>query len=122
RLSMTGAQLTCADDDGDALSADAIRVGRGVFLDSAPGQGIFTAAGAVTLRGADITGQLKMTGAQLTRAGKKGDALTADSIKVSGNVFLDSAPGQGIFTAAGAVRLPGANITGQLCMRGAQLT
>jgi hypothetical protein len=121
QLSMTGAQLTYADNDGDALSADAIRVGRGVFLDSAPGQRIFTAAGAVTLRGADITGQLKMTGAQLTPAVKKGDALTADSIKVSGNVFLDSDPDRGAFTTAGAVRLPGADITGQLTMTGAQV-
>ena len=141
------------DSDGDALSADGMKVGGDVFLDKG-----FTAAGAVRLAGADITGQLNCRGAQLTGrdndgnalaadgmkvggecvprrrvhrggggpAGRRGhhrpaqlprrpadrhdndgNALVADGMKVGGDVFLD-----GGFTAAGAVRLPGADITG----------
>ena len=116
QLSMTGAQLTGTGKNGDALTADTIKVGGGVLLDS------FTAVGAVRLIGADITGQLSMRGAQLTGTDKNGNALAADTIKVGGDVLLDSAGDQGTFTAAGAVRLAGADITGQLSMRGAQLT
>ena len=43
-LSCSGAQLTGSDDDGNALVADGIKVGGGVFLDDG-----FTAAGAVRL-------------------------------------------------------------------------
>jgi hypothetical protein len=121
QLSMRGAQLTRADEDGDALTADTIKVGGGAFLDSDPNQGTFTAAGAVRLPGGEIAGQLSMVGAQLTPAGKGVDALVADGLKVSGDVLLDSDPNQGTFTAAGTVRLAGADITGQLSMRGAQL-
>ena len=83
-----------------------------MFLD-----GGFTAAGAVRLAGADITGQLNCHGAQLTGTDHEGYALVADRMKVGGDVFLD-----GGFTAAGAVRLAGADITGQLNCHGAQLT
>jgi hypothetical protein len=110
---------------GNVLTADGIKVGGSVFLDSADGQGIFTAAGAVRLAGADITGQFSMRGAQLNGADSEGDALIADGIKVGDDVHLESAPGQGTFTAftaAGAVRFPGADITGVFNMGGAQLT
>ena len=120
-LSMRGAQLTRAGEDGNALVADAIKVRGEVFLDSAPGGGAFTTAGTVRLPGADITGPLSMRGAQLTRAGKDGNALVADGLKVAGDVLLDSTRDQGAFTAAGAVRLPCADIAG-LSMTGAQLT
>ena len=112
QLNCRGAQLTGTDDDGRALVADGMKVSGGVFLDSG-----FTAAGAVQLLQADITGQLICRGAQLTGTDGDGDALVADGMKVSGGVFLE-----GGFTAAGAVRLPGADITGQLNCRGAQLT
>jgi hypothetical protein len=112
-LSCRGAQLTGTDHDGNALLGDRMKVGGDVFLD----QG-FTAAGAVRLSGADITGQLNCRGAQLSGADRDGRALLGDGMKVSGAaVFLD----QG-FTAAGAVRLPQADITGQLACSGAQLT
>jgi hypothetical protein len=112
QLSCHGAQLTGADKDGNALVADGMKVSGSVLLD----QG-FTAAGAVRLPGADITGLLSCRGAQLTGKNTDGNALVAEGMKVSGSVFLD----QG-FTAAGAVRLPGADITGQLSCHGAQLT
>ena len=112
QLGCRGAQLTGTDSDGNALVAEGMKVSGGVFLDDG-----FTAAGAVRLPGADITGQLGCGGAQLTGIGNDGNALVADGLKVSGDVFL-----RGGFTAAGAVRLPGADITGQLGCRGAQLT
>ena len=112
QLGCRGAQLTGTDSDGSALVADRMKVGGGVFLD-----GGFTAAGTVRLPGADITGQLGCRGAQLKGTDSHGNALVADGLKVSGDVFLD-----GGFTAAGAVRLPGADITGQLSCSGAQLT
>ena len=112
QLSLRGAQLTGTDTDGIALAADWLKVGGSVVLDEG-----FTAAGAVRLLGADITGQLSLRGAQLTGTDTDGIALDADWLKVDGSVVLDEG-----FTAAGAVRLPGADITGQLSLRGAQLT
>ena len=111
-FSCRGARLAGHYQDGDALVGDGIKVGGDVFLD-----GGFTAAGAVRLPGADITGQLNCRGAELTGHDQDGDALVADGIKVGGDVVLDRE-----FTAAGAVRLLGADITGQLNCRGARLT
>jgi hypothetical protein len=112
QLSCSGAQLTSANSNGNALAADGMRVGGHVFLDER-----FTAAGAVLLSSAAITGQLNCRGAQLTGADSDGDALVADGVRVGRQVLLD-----GGFTAAGAVRLSGADITGQLRCSGAQLT
>src|SRR5439155_1558245 len=75
-----------------------------------------TAAGALDLFGAEITGQLNCGGAQLQGSDTNGNALTAEGLKVGGSVLLD----QG-FTAAGAVRLSGAEISGQRICGGAQL-
>jgi hypothetical protein len=111
-LSCVGAHLTGADSDGNALDADGLKVGGDVFL-----RGGFTAAGAVRLSGADITGNFECDGAQLTGADSHGNALVADGLKVGGDVFLID-----MFTAAGAVRLPGADITGNLECDGAKLT
>ena len=112
QLVCRGARLNGADGSGNVLVADGVRVGGDVFLDQE-----FTAAGAVWLPGADITGQLNCRGARLTGADGGGNALVASGIRVGGDVFLDQE-----FTAAGAVWLPGADITGQLNCRGAQLT
>jgi len=111
QLVCAGAQLNGWDAEGVALDADRMKVGGGVVF----AQG-FTAAGAVRLGAADITGQLVCTGAQLNGKDRNGYALHAEGIKLSGNVSLD----QG-FTAAGAVRMAGADITGQLNCAGAQL-
>jgi hypothetical protein len=116
QLICRGATITGTGTDGCALVADSVKVGGGMFLD-----GGFTAAGAVRLLGADITGQLSCRGATITGTGTGTDtdgcALVADSVKVGGGMFLD-----GGFTAAGAVRLLGADITGQLSCRGATIT
>jgi hypothetical protein len=112
RLDCSGAQLTGHDDDGNALVADGLKADGDMFLSDG-----FTAAGAVRLSGADLTGQLNCAGAQLTGRDNGGNVLVADQLKVGGDAFLNDG-----FTAAGAVRLLGANITGQLNCAGAQLT
>jgi hypothetical protein len=110
QLSCRGAQLNGTNRDGDALVGDRIIVG-GVYLD----QG-FVAAGAIRLPGAAISVQLFCRGAQLNGTNRDGDALVGDRLKVGGGVFLD-----GGFTAAGAIRLANAEISGQLICHGAQL-
>jgi hypothetical protein len=110
------------DHDGNALVADRMQVGGEVHLYRG-----FTADGAVVLNGADITGDLSFSGAQLTGTDRDGNALIADGMKAHHDVLLDKEPdGDGAaqlpFTAAGAVRLARADITGQLSCSGAQLT
>jgi len=80
-----------------------------------------TFEGVVRLLDADITGQLCLGGAQLTRTDDDGDALIGDRMKVGGDVVLGQFLDQE-FTAAGAVRLAGADIIGQLDLSAAQLT
>ncbi|HXA62261.1 MAG TPA: hypothetical protein VNW94_24180 [Streptosporangiaceae bacterium] len=71
-------------------------------------------SGGVWLDGANVTGILNLSGARLSNPG--GDALLADRLTVSANVYCDTG-----FTADGEVRLPGAAIGGQLILRGAKL-
>jgi hypothetical protein len=104
-LSLSGAQLTGTDHDGNALVADGMKAGHDVLLDRAPAddeaeQLPFTAAGAVRLARADITGQLSCSGAQLTGTDHDGNALVADGMKAGAAVLLDER-----FTAAGTVSL-----------------
>jgi len=122
-LNMSGARLNGANTDGNALDAEGIKVGGDVYLGSAGDKRTFAAKGAIRLFGADITGQLNMSGARLNGANTDGNALDAEGIKVGGGVFLQSLPSgdKGTFAAKGAIRLLGADITGQLCMRGARL-
>lgn len=114
-LSFSGAQLTGTNDDGNALDAGGMKVGHDVLLDNEPGDDgavrrPFTAAGAVRLARADITGQLSCSGAQLTGTDHEGNALVADGIKVGAAVLLDER-----FTAAGTVSLNSAR-AGQLVL------
>jgi len=112
----SGARLR--NDSGPALAADGLTVGGGVFLRSG-----FTATGAgedgaVRLTGANIGGAFSCSGAQLRN--DSGPAFYADRLTVGGGVFLREG-----FTATGAgkdgaVRLLGANISGQLGCSGAQ--
>ena len=111
-LSCTQAQLDGKDKYGRAFAASRMKVGTDVDL-----AGVHTTAtaGAIRMTGADITGELKCSGAQLEGTDEHGNALVADSIKVGGRVLLDE------LTAAGTVWLPGAVITGRLLCRGAVL-
>ena len=118
QLDCAGAQLR--NDSGPALLADRLTVGADVFLRAG-----FTATGAgelgaVRLLGANISGQLGCSAAQLRN--DSGPALYADGLTISDSVFLRDG-----FTATGtgelgAVRLLGANISGQLDCRGAVVT
>jgi hypothetical protein len=111
QLVCRGAQLTGTDSDGDALVGDRMKVRGGAFFD----QG-FTASGAIRLSDVDIIGQLNFGGAKLNGADSVGNALVGDWITVSAGAFFNN-----VFTAAGAIRLVEADITGQLNCRGARL-
>ena len=76
----------------------------------------FTSSGAIRMAGAQITGSLSCSGAQIG-ANKDGNALVADELQVNVAVLLN-----GGFAASGAVRLAGADITGQLSCRGGQIS
>jgi hypothetical protein len=119
QLSCRGATLK-GKDNGYALVADRVKASD-VFLDEG-----FTADGAIKLAGADIAGQFSCRGAKLNGKADQGNALVGLAMKVRGDVFLDrklTADGAAsqVFSAAGAVRLAGADITGQLSCRGAKL-
>jgi hypothetical protein len=70
---------------------------------------LFTADGAIRLVGADFSGQLNCRGAKLAGEDNDGYALLGDSMKVSGDVFLDQN-----FIVTGAIRLRSARVGGVL--------
>jgi hypothetical protein len=106
QFSCRDAHLTGRDKDGDALMADRITVSGGVLLDKG-----FTAAGAVRLLRARVTGQLSCNGAQITRPNTRGNALAANEITVGSDVLLNEG-----FRAEGAVKFSGARIDGCLSL------
>jgi hypothetical protein len=118
QLNLSGATVT--NDYGPALEAESLQVDQSMFLRdqfTASGAG---AAGAVVLSGAHIGGQLSARGAKLTN--DSGPALMAENLQVDQSLILRDQ-----FTANGsgklaAVRLPGAEIGGQLDATGAKLT
>ena len=107
RLTCHGAKLTGQNKEGNALVGDGMKVGGGVFLDRE-----FTAAGAIRLRGADITGRLSIRDAKLTGQDKDDNALVGDGMKVGGDVFLDRG-----FTAAGRIALRSVRVGGSVYLR-----
>ena len=111
QLNCRDARLTGRDEDGNALVADLLKAGS-VLLDN-----VATTAGAVRLLSADIAGQFSCGGARLDGRDDNGRALFADRLKVGDQVRLTDE-----FTAAGIVRLLGADIAGTLNCGGAQLT
>src|SRR5262249_10611286 len=112
QLSCRGAQLNGGDKYGNALHGERMKVGDRVLLE----ENFTTAAGAVCLLGADISGHLSCRGARLNGTDKNGNAVYGERMKVGGDVLL-----QEQFTAAGAVCLLGADISGHLSCHGAQL-
>lgn len=119
-----GGQFSCRkarlrDDSGPALLADAIQVGRNMFLSdgfAAVGAG---EVGAVRLTSAHIAGSLMCDGASLRN--DSGSALIAYGLQVGQSVFLNDR-----FTASGtgergAIRMIGARIGGSLDCTGAAL-
>jgi hypothetical protein len=101
--------------DGNSLICDGARSSGSVSLEIEDGKP-FTSSGAIRMAGAQITGSLGCSGAQVG-ANTDGSALIADELQVKVAVLLDSG-----FAASGAVRLAGAHITGQLRCRGAQIS
>jgi hypothetical protein len=99
-----GAELKGADADGDALIADRIKVGAGVFFEN-----ISSAIGAIWMPGADISGELSFRNATLNGIDSIGSSLVADGVNVTADVFLD-----GGFKAANTVSLRSACIGGSL--------
>jgi hypothetical protein len=121
-LSLSGAELT--NVAGRALQAAWLQVDGGMYLDMDLNERFRATAhdkrGAVRLRGARITGQLSMRGAELSN--ETGPALNANGLQVDGDLFLTEgfrAAGHG---EHGAVRLRGARITGELSLQGAELS
>ncbi len=116
QLNCRGAKLTVKE--GDALAADNAEICGDVVLDEQ-----FESAGTISFHGAKITGQLNCRGAKL-RVKEGTNALFADGAEIVGDVFLDKQEGSGPdegFESTGAIRFPGAKITGQLNCRGAKL-
>lgn len=126
-VDFSGARLH--NPGGDALHAIGITVSGSVLGEIERGQ--LVANGRVVLAGARIGGDLRLSGAALTVAPQhersvlvmprgtvddSGASLIADRVEVRGNVELDDG-----FSAAGAVRLPGATIGGYLRLSGATL-
>jgi hypothetical protein len=114
QLSLRTAVLTGAG--GPALRADLITVQSSLLMDER-----FTAEGgngelaAVQLKGAKISGDLRLDGGTLTNT--SGPALAADLLTVQGDLTMTgSATGHG---GLPAVQLRGASITGQLSLQGA---
>ncbi|MFG2232700.1 hypothetical protein ACGFNX_22285 [Streptomyces sp. NPDC048723] len=100
--------LGVSQSHNDALAADALTVGRGMYCDEG-----FRSEGPVSLVGARIGGRLKFDGSRLLHAGET--ALHADELVVAGNLCM--APNCEV---VGAVLLNAARI-GELDCAGAQL-
>ena len=104
--------------------ADALRAGKSAF---APKDAV--TPGGVVLTGAQIGGALRFIGAKITSVDVAGVAVMAASLKAAGGLWfgkpLDEgtvAEGEVDLTVEGAVVLTDASVTGQLGVRGAQLT
>lgn len=110
-----GANLSGFDSDGDSFVLNAAKVSGSIFLSNG-----FTTTGAVRLARADVTGSIACGGARLG-CNEERNSLIGDGMRVSRDVALDTDRGGTPFCAAGAVRLTGADIIGQLKCKGAQL-
>jgi hypothetical protein len=96
-------------ESGYALSADNVVVSGTIFLNKG-----FTSKGGVRLLGAQVGGNLDCSAAAFENPlmpgiPQSGNALSADNVVVNGTVFFNSG-----FTCRGDVRLPGAEISGNL--------
>jgi hypothetical protein len=108
-LTCSRTRITGFDSERNALIADEVTVGGGLLLNDG-----FCASGAVRLHGADITGDLNSGGAKIAR-NLDGNSLVADMVTVGGDLLLDGSKEKAdVLRATGAVRLLGANISGQL--------
>jgi hypothetical protein len=102
--------------------ADALRAGQPIVT---PKDAV--TPGGVVLSGATIGGTLRFVRASIISVDAAGEAVMATSLKVGAGLWLgkppeEGTPAKGDFAAGGAVVLTDACVTGQLGMRGAQLT
>jgi hypothetical protein len=110
-----GASL--GNDSGPALLADGLEVDQGMFLRGVAATGAGD-NGAVRLNGAHIGRQFDCTGASL--GNDSGPAMVADGLQTGQDMFLRGFTATGVGDL-GAVRLPGAHISGQFDCTGASL-
>ena len=114
-----GGELNCrkamlgANKTGYSLVAEGVTVRGAAHFEE------FRAGGAVRLSGANIGGQVRCDAARLGADGN-GNSLICDGMRTGGSVNLDATQSD-TFMADGAVRLAGAQITGSLSCRDAQL-
>ncbi|NHD16405.1 MULTISPECIES: hypothetical protein [unclassified Actinopolyspora] len=118
QLSLREARLIATN--GPALNAETLTVDSDVFLDEGFTANSDSNDGTLRLPGANITGQLSLSGAELIAT--NGPALNADTLTVGSSVLLDEGFTANSDSNDGTLRLPGANITGQLSLREARLT
>ena len=115
-----GGELNCrraqlgANKAGCSLAAEATTVRGAMHFEDG-----FRAAGAIWLNGASIGGQVRCDAAHIG-ADDNDNSLICDGMRTGGSVNLDAAV-SAAFTADGAVRLAGAQITGSLSCRNAKL-
>ena len=115
RLRFRRATLNGKDNHGSALLADGIKARGGMELDET-----CTTRGALRLVGADIAGDLKMSGVSLNGKDGEGNALVANGIRVSGDVIFGKnsrSSAVGGSTADGALSLRSAHVGGSLHLR-----
>jgi hypothetical protein len=129
-----------AEQGGEMISllGDGMKVDGSVRCDTSEYLDRFTAAYAVSLRGAEIGSDVVFRGADLTGADEHDVSLHAEGMKVGGSLWLDTlfndpepvrqkgpfkleAAPHARFTAAGRVVLRGARIAGDLNCHGATL-
>ncbi|MGH3964633.1 MAG: hypothetical protein ACRDRY_15470, partial [Pseudonocardiaceae bacterium] len=116
QLNLDGAELT--NYAGPALIGDHLQVGSDMFAEDLTATGHSTDS-AVRLSDAQISGQLNLNGAKVTN--QAGRALIGDHLQVGSDMFAEGFTATGHSTD-GAVRLPDAQISGQLNLNGAMLT
>lgn len=97
---------------GNALTCDGVRVAGDVFLIDD-----FKASGEVRLGGANIDGDLNCRGGSFLNNEGDADALTADGVRVGGDVYLSHG-----FEALGQVRFVGAKLDGQMVCSGGKFS
>ncbi|MGH3789086.1 MAG: hypothetical protein ACRDRG_21600 [Pseudonocardiaceae bacterium] len=116
QLNLDRAELT--NPAGPALIGDHLQVDSDMFAEGLIAAG-HSQDGTVRLADAHICGQLNLSHAKLTN--QAGRALIGDHLQVDSDMFAEGLTATG-HSQDGAVRLPDANISGQLNLSHAKLT
>ncbi|HVV14059.1 hypothetical protein [Amycolatopsis sp.] len=115
-VDLSGSQLTNRHREGPVFHGNNLRTGSGVFLNRgfrAEGGG---GLGTVRLSGAELGGQLNLTGAWL--ANLHGPALVADYLSTRSNLMLNQGFRAEGRHETGSIRLVGARIGGRMMCEG----